>query len=128
MKLDIRTLPTGYYVTSENPRDVRLTRGKITKLNFGASILREVMLDLEDGAFIAGGTALKPEWTKGIGNLMSVLEQEPSVLKIRLTHQPDGKKLAAKRLAAVKKLVEGNWKKQGGKYRLMIATQARSVE
>ncbi|MDO8991055.1 MAG: SdrD B-like domain-containing protein, partial [Sideroxyarcus sp.] len=29
MKLDERTLPTGFRVTTENPRDVRLTRGKI---------------------------------------------------------------------------------------------------
>jgi len=32
MKLDDRTLPSGYRVTTENPRDVRLTRGKVVKL------------------------------------------------------------------------------------------------
>ena len=37
LKLDPRTLPTGYQVTSENPRDVRVTRGKVTVLNFGAA-------------------------------------------------------------------------------------------
>ncbi|WP_201285405.1 hypothetical protein [Chelativorans xinjiangense] len=40
MKLDARTLPTGYRLTTENPRVVRLTAAKTTKLNFGASIGR----------------------------------------------------------------------------------------
>lgn len=128
MKLDTRTLPTGYIVTSENPRDVRLTRGKITKLNFGASILRDVALDLEDAAFIAGKIALKPEWSKGVERLMAVLRQEPSVLKIRMKHGAGQKKLAAQRLAAVKKLIERSWQKSGGKYRLVISTQMKGSE
>ncbi|WP_163269644.1 hypothetical protein [Chelativorans alearense] len=40
MKLDARTLPTGYRLTTENPRAVRLTAAKTAKLNFGASIGR----------------------------------------------------------------------------------------
>lgn len=37
MKLDERTLPQGFYVSTENPRAIRLTRGKTSKLNFGLS-------------------------------------------------------------------------------------------
>lgn len=37
LKLDVHTLPLGYEVTSENPRVVRLTRGKMTRVNFGAT-------------------------------------------------------------------------------------------
>jgi uncharacterized repeat protein (TIGR01451 family) len=37
LKLDPHTLPLGYEVTSENPRVVRLTRGKMTRVNFGAT-------------------------------------------------------------------------------------------
>ncbi|MFC6488536.1 hypothetical protein [Nitratireductor sp. GCM10026969] len=40
LKLDTRTLPTGYRVTTENPRMVRLTRGKATHLAFGVSLKR----------------------------------------------------------------------------------------
>ena len=54
LKLDPRTLPTGYSLTTENPRVVRLTRGKLTKLNFGASIGREVRIELSGAAFVAG--------------------------------------------------------------------------
>ena len=52
MKLDERTLPSGYRITTENPRVVRMTRGKMTKLNFGASIatsLSFVFFELRGG-------------------------------------------------------------------------------
>jgi len=38
MKVDIRSLPTGYRLTTENPGMVRLTSGRLAKLNFGASV------------------------------------------------------------------------------------------
>ncbi|MFO1467451.1 MAG: SdrD B-like domain-containing protein, partial [Steroidobacteraceae bacterium] len=42
MKVDPRTLPAGFRLTTENPRDVRVTRGKMVKINFGATIHRVV--------------------------------------------------------------------------------------
>ncbi|MCW8859305.1 MAG: hypothetical protein OQK97_06340, partial [Deltaproteobacteria bacterium] len=40
MKLDDRSLPTGYRVVTENPRVQRATRGKMMRFNFGATIHR----------------------------------------------------------------------------------------
>jgi len=40
MKVDIRSLPTGYQLTTENPGMVRLTADRLAKLNFGASVAR----------------------------------------------------------------------------------------
>jgi hypothetical protein len=51
MKVDERTLPSGYRLTTENPRDVRVTRGKMVKLNFGATVHRVVRLELSGAAF-----------------------------------------------------------------------------
>ena len=51
MKVDEQSLPTGYRVTTENPRVVHLTRGKASKIEFGASLFRVVRLDLEAAAF-----------------------------------------------------------------------------
>jgi large repetitive protein len=128
MKLDTRTLPLGYVLTTENPRDVRLTRGKMTKLNFGAAILRQVSLDLKDDAFAAKGTALKPTWNKGIAQLMQVLAREPSVLKLTYEYRDVSLKLAARRLAEVKKLVVNEWKRRAGDYRLVIDARAVGME
>ncbi len=55
LKLDERTLPSGYRVTTENPADERATRGKIIKINFGATVHRVVRLEIEGSAFDAGG-------------------------------------------------------------------------
>jgi hypothetical protein len=38
MKVDTRTLPSGYRMTTENPGMVRLGAGKLGKLNFGAAL------------------------------------------------------------------------------------------
>ncbi|WP_309085984.1 hypothetical protein [Chelativorans sp.] len=40
MKVDTRSLPTGYRLTTENPSMVRLTAGRMAKLNFGAAVPR----------------------------------------------------------------------------------------
>ena len=44
LKLDERRAPSGFRVTTENPRVVRLTAGKMTKVNFGVQIARVVEL------------------------------------------------------------------------------------
>ena len=123
MKLDTRTLPTGYRVTTENPRVVRLTRGKMTKLNFGASVGRVVRLDLKDEAFAKGGTALMPKWKAGLAQLVAILDKQPSTL--RLTYHSGGKdkNLASKRLTAIESMIETMWKQRPGRYRLPIETR-----
>jgi large repetitive protein len=48
LKLDERSLPTGYRLTTENPRVQRATRGKMLRYNFGATIHRVVRIDIAD--------------------------------------------------------------------------------
>jgi uncharacterized repeat protein (TIGR01451 family)/fimbrial isopeptide formation D2 family protein len=57
MKLDETTLPTGYRVTTENPRVIRLTSGKFARIDFGAALFQVVRLDLSAQAFAATGEA-----------------------------------------------------------------------
>ena len=54
LKLDTRTLPTGFRVTTDNPRTIRLTKGKAAKLDFGAAVTRIVRLDLKERSFCHG--------------------------------------------------------------------------
>ncbi|WP_420818651.1 DUF7507 domain-containing protein, partial [Paramylibacter kogurei] len=46
LKLDERSLPSGYRMTTENPRVMRLTPGKFAKMNFGAAISNVIRIDL----------------------------------------------------------------------------------
>jgi uncharacterized repeat protein (TIGR01451 family) len=108
MKLDERTLPTGFRVTTENPRDVRLTSGKISKLNFGATIHRVVRLDVNDVAYSAD--ALKTEWQAKLDKLPELLKQRPSVLRLAYKTGADGEDVARKRLKALSAEMRAKWK------------------
>ena len=122
LKLDTRTLPTGYRVTTDNPRTIRLTKGKVSKLNFGAAITRVVRLDLKHEAFVKGGTELAPQWAAGISALVDELKKGESVLRLRYLGAGKDVALAKKRAAAVGKLVQQAWKQRGADYRLEIET------
>lgn len=105
LKLDERTLPTGYRVTSENPRTVRVTAGKMTNLNFGAAISRVVRIDLSGTAFAVDSEKPSPALDRGINQLVRSLETEPSVLRLTYYDSGEGNELARDRLDEVEKLV-----------------------
>lgn len=113
MKLDERTLPSGYRVTTENPRDVRVTRGKMVKLNFGATVHRVIRLDLNDAAFTPDSNNLQPQWQQAFEQMLHKLDGRPSVL--RIAYDPGGggadagKSLAKKRLDALAKQARSLW-------------------
>ncbi|MFW6060938.1 MAG: hypothetical protein ACODAQ_12225, partial [Phycisphaeraceae bacterium] len=69
LKLDDRSLPSGYRVTTENPRVQRATRGKMLRFNFGAAIHRVVSIDLADGVFEPDSTRLRLQWTPKLDRL-----------------------------------------------------------
>ncbi|WPZ12961.1 isopeptide-forming domain-containing fimbrial protein [Nitratireductor rhodophyticola] len=123
IKLDARTLPSGYRLTTEHVRVVRLTAGKMTKVNFGASIQRVVRLDLRSDAFVRGTSALSQGWLSGIDQLIQILDREPSVLRLSYLDNEGSRTLARTRLAWVEKRIRKHWRRWGGRYRLDIETR-----
>ncbi|MFM2087898.1 MAG: hypothetical protein RLZZ237_2767, partial [Pseudomonadota bacterium] len=119
MKLDDRTLPSGYRVTTENPRDVRLTRGKVVKLNFGATVHRVVRIELTDAAFVAGGTALQAEWASRIDGLITTLRGKPSILRIAYLDGADAA-LVERRSKVLESEVRARWQALQDEYPLVI--------
>jgi uncharacterized repeat protein (TIGR01451 family) len=129
MKLDERSLPTGYRVTTENPRVVRLTRGKLTKLNFGAAIHRVVRLDLLGEAFEPDSERLKADWLVGIERLVDTLKPQPSVLRIAYTRQEgEPEELVRSRLEWVIEQVRSRWKDEDDRYPLEIESEFYQAE
>jgi len=120
LKLDTRTLPSGYRITSENPRVVRLTRGKLTKMNFGASISRVIRIDLNGTAFTDATSEPNPALQKAMGNLVNKLKSEPSVLRITYQSSRAVKKLSRNRIRNLSNLIKKRWKRSGGDYDLQI--------
>lgn len=140
IKLDERTLPSGYRVTTENPRVIRATRGKLAKANFGATIHRVVRLDLTDAAFkesLSTGDKqntniqefeesrllLKPQWQREMSSLLSTLKQDLSVLRLVYIADGESEHLAEARLNAIKQWIENQWEKADCCYNLMIEAQ-----
>jgi len=123
LKLDERTLPSGYRLTTENPRVQRATRGKMLRFNFGATIHRVVRIDIADGAFKPNKTELRLQWTSKISQLLEELRKAPSVLRLSYLGDVERKDLVQERLEALKKKITKQWKQSDGGYRLNIETE-----
>jgi uncharacterized repeat protein (TIGR01451 family) len=120
MKLDERSLPSGYRITTENPREVRATRGKLVKLNFGASIHRVIRIELSDSAFVAGKAEAAEALAEALLKLPETLRGKPSV--VRLAYRKGGEEpaLMQDRLRSVRQRLEELWQAQGCCYTLVF--------
>lgn len=118
VKLDDRTLPTGYRVTSGNPETVRLTRGKFARLNFGASLHRVVRLDLNAEAF--AGSDLRAEFEQQFETLLVTLAERPSVLRLAYASQGEDADVIRDRIAKVRRMIRDRWNDAGDRYRLVV--------
>jgi uncharacterized repeat protein (TIGR01451 family) len=123
LKLDERSLPSGYRMTTENPRVQRATRGKMIRFNFGATIHHVVRIDIADGVFEPDTTEMRLQWTPKITQLLEELKKSPSVLRLSYLGDVERKGLVKKRLDALKKEIIRQWKDSDGGYRLVIETE-----
>jgi len=114
MKLDARTLPSGYRMTTENPRDVRVTRGKMVKLNFGATVHRVVRLELTPAAFTAQDE-LAAQWAEKLDALVEQLSSRPSILRIAYAGSGGQAKTRAESVAERIRALWKNHEKEGDK-------------
>lgn len=107
MKVDERTLPTGYRITTENPRSVRATKGKMTKINFGAAIHKVIRIDMSGVAFVEGSDELKQEWQDQLQTLSSYMDKASAVIRISYeASASEDQKLAKQRLKSASKLMQ----------------------
>ncbi len=123
LKLDDRSLPSGYRVTTENPRVERLTRGKMAKFNFGAAIHRVVRLDVADGVFEENSTQMRPQWVSRIGLLLDELRKAPAVLRLSYLADVEDEALATARVNALKRDIADRWAQLNCCYVLTTETE-----
>jgi hypothetical protein len=123
LKLDERSLPTGYRLTTENPRVQRVTRGKMIRFNFGTTIHRVVRIDIADGVFEPDTTELRLQWEPRIPRLIEELKKAPSVLRLTYLADVEREGLVRKRLDALKKEISKQWNRSDGGYRLTVETE-----
>jgi uncharacterized repeat protein (TIGR01451 family) len=120
LKLDDRTLPTGYRMSTRQVQVQRATRGKALRINYAASIHRVVGLDMADAVFEPGSTQMRPEWKPRLELLLDELEKAPATLRLSYVADVEDAGLVDRRLDAVKKQIARMWKARKGGYDLTI--------
>jgi len=120
IKLDDRTLPSGFRSSTRPTQIQRATRGKALRMNFGASIYRVVGLDIADAVFEPDSVEMRHQWRPRIELLLRELRRAPSVLRLAYVADVEAESLVNSRLDALKDQVMDAWTEQGADYELII--------
>jgi len=123
LKLDDRTLPTGYRASTDAIKVLRATRGKAVRFNFAASIHRVIGLDLADAVFEPGTTEMRAQWRPRLQLLMTELKKAPAVLRLSYLADVEDADLVERRLNAVKSEIAQSWRELNCCYQLSIEPQ-----
>jgi uncharacterized repeat protein (TIGR01451 family) len=109
LKIDDRTLPSGYRLTTDRVQIQRVTSGKALQLDFGASIQRVVSVDLLDTAFEPGATELQEQWKPRINLILEELRKAPSRLRLSYVADTEDAGLVKRRVEAFKRQLNEAW-------------------
>ncbi|PYT64851.1 MAG: hypothetical protein DMG42_33655 [Acidobacteria bacterium] len=120
LKLDDRTLPSGFRMSTDQVQIKRATRGKALKFDFGASIHRVVAIDLSDAAFEPGKTEIRIQWRPRVNLLLDELRKVPSVLRLSYVADTEDEALVEQRLEAFKRQLTEAWDAKKDGYVLAI--------
>jgi len=120
LKLDDRTLPSGFRLSTDQVQVKRATRGKALKFDFGASIHRVVAIDLSDEVFEPGKTEIRVQWRPRLDLLLGELRKAPSVLRLSYVADTEDAALVEQRLQAVKRQLIEAWDPKKDSYVLTI--------
>ena len=121
LKLDERSLPTGWRVTTENPRVMRLTPGMMSEMNFGVALSRVVRIDLGPAAFRGG--EMSPALTQGIARLLPQIAGELATVRLAYVVPADAGRDQVRNARAAMRMVERHIRREWrdvGERRLLI--------
>jgi uncharacterized repeat protein (TIGR01451 family) len=120
LKLDDRSLPSGFRMSTEPIQIERATSGKALRINFGASIYRVIAIDLSDAAFEPGTSEIRAQWQPRLGLLLEELRKAPAVLRLSYVADTEDAALVDRRMQAVKRQVAEAWDAKRDSYALTI--------
>ena len=123
LKLDDRTLPSGFRASTNAVQVKRATRGKALEFSFGASIHRVVGLDVADPVFEPNAAEMRDLWRPRLDLLLGELRKGPAVLRLSYLADLEDPRLVEQRLEIVRKQVLDAWKAQPGAYDLSVETE-----
>ena len=118
VKLDERTLPSGYRLTTDNPETIRLTSGKVSKLNFGATIHHVVRIEVNDAAF--RGNELRVEVLERVDALVTSMKDRAFVIRLAYAAGTESDATVELRMQALRAAVSAVWKSREVSFPLRI--------
>jgi hypothetical protein len=120
LKLDDRTLPSGFRMSTDLVQIKSATRGQALRFNFGASIFRVVGIDLSDAVFEPRTAEIRVQWQPRLNLLVDELRKAPAVLRLSYVADTEDAALVEKRVEAVKRQLTAAWKAANYSYALTI--------
>ena len=120
LKLDDRTLPTGFRMSTDSLQIKRATRGKALPINFGASLHKVVSIDLSDAAFESGKADLRAQWRPRLDLLLDELRKGPAILRLSYIADTEEEGLVEQRMQAIKSQLTKAWEMPTNSYVLTI--------
>ena len=120
LKIDDRSLPSGFRASTRPVQIQRATRGKALKVNFGASIHRVIGLDIADAVFEPGTVEMRQQWQPRIGVLLNELRKAPSVLRLSYVADVEPEALVERRLETLKRQIMDAWGQEASAYELVV--------
>jgi uncharacterized repeat protein (TIGR01451 family)/fimbrial isopeptide formation D2 family protein len=120
LKLDDRTLPSGFRMSTDLVQIKHATAGKALKFDFGASIYRVVAIDLSDAVFEPGSTEIRVQWRPRVDVLLGELRKAPSLLRLSYVADTEDASLVERRMQAVKRQLTEAWDAEKDRYVLTI--------
>ena len=120
LKLDDRTLPSGFRMSTDLIQVKHATAGKALKFDFGASIYRVVAIDLSDAVFEPGKTEIREPWKPRLDVLLGELRKAPSMLRLSYVADTEDAALVERRMQAVKRQLTEAWDADKDRYKLTI--------
>ena len=120
LKLDDRTLPSGFRSSTRPVQVQRATRGKALRVNFGASIHRVVGLDMADAVFEPDSTEMRDLWLTRIDLLLQELQKGPAVLRLSYVADVESEALVERRLNTMQDQIMAAWQDLNCCYELVI--------
>ena len=123
LKLDDRTLPSGFRGSTSSLQVQRATRGKTLEFNFGASIHRVIGLELVDAVFEPGTSQIRELWQPRLELLLTELRAAPAILRLSYLADLEEPRLVDERLDAIERYIETTWEAGEGAYELDVETE-----
>jgi hypothetical protein len=121
LKVDDRSLPSGFRMSTDPIEIKRATSGKALRMNFGASIYRVVAIDLSDDAFEPGKTDIRTQWRPRTSLLLDELRKAPSVLRLSYIADTEDRALVEQRMQAFKRQLTEAW--DAGKHDYVLSIE-----